>query len=298
MNPSTFRCKHRHSGISHPICYARYIAGEASIIKRTHTFRSSKILLWDVETLPGEWYSFSPKTEYLPHVAQIKPVSMSCWAAKWLFDDTIMGDVVTAEEAKNRKDKRIIESLWKLLEDADIVITHNGRNFDIPMFWTRLIDNKISPPKKFQNVDTYKVAKQVFKFEYNSLDALGERFGIGKKLDMSFLDWKNCLQPSDTESNKALKHMLEYCKKDIAPLLEDVYLEMLPYIPNHPNLGLWSYNSNDVCRNCESSDIVWDGKLYATPKGIWDSWRCNSCGAVGRGEGKDHKLLDSPIKVS
>lgn len=287
-NVVNFRCKHGHSALSHPQCYARYLKGDSSIKSVKH-HRSAKILLLDVETLPGEYYAFDPKVEYLSPDKQIKGVSISCWAAKWLFEPEIMGEVVTEKEAFHRDDKSILSGIWNLMNQADIVITHNGLNFDIPMLYGRFVTYQMIPPTKFQNVDTCKTSKTVFKFEYNRLDELGQRFGIGKKLDMSFLDWKNCLT-NDRQANKALQDMLTYCKNDIAPLLEDVYLAMLPYIPNHPNLGLWSLDDKDHCKNCESSDIHWEEKPYATPSGLWKSWRCNTCGAVGRGMGKGRKI--------
>lgn len=287
-NIISYRCKHRHSAISHPKCYAAYLRGE-EVIRTVKHHRSAKILLLDIETLPGEGYFFDPRIDYLSADKVIKDVSISCWAAKWLFEPEIMGEVVSAKDAFLREDKSILNGIWKLMNEADIVITHNGLKFDIPMLYGRFVTYQMSPPAKFQNVDTCQTAKNVFKFNYNGLDQLGQRFGIGKKIDMSFLDWKNCLT-NDRDATTALEQMLTYCKNDIAPLLEDVYLAMLPYIPNHPNLGLWNLDGNDCCKNCESKDIYWNEKPYATPAGLWNSWRCLSCGAVGRKTGKGNKV--------
>src|SRR5690242_9742355 len=96
----SFRCKHRHTAESHPQCYARYLSGE-NVEKYTkpYRFRSAKILLLDIETLPGEFYAFDPKVDYLSPDKKIKDWSISCYAAKWLFEPEIMGEVVSAEEA-------------------------------------------------------------------------------------------------------------------------------------------------------------------------------------------------------
>lgn len=288
-NIVNFRCVHRHSAFSHPKCYAAFMRGETKVKGVKHR-RSARILLLDIETLPGEFYAFDPRVEYLSPDKMIKDVSIACWAAKWLFEPEIMGETVNEWDAYQRKDDTVLDGIWKLMNEADIVITHNGLKFDIPLLYGRFVSHHMAPPTKFQNVDTCQVSRNVFKFSYNRLDELGQRFGIGKKLDMSFVDWKNCLTNDKTARN-ALENMLTYCKNDIAPLLEDVYLAMLPYIPNHPNLGLWNLeDEGDHCKNCESKDLKWEEKAYATPQGLWKSWSCNTCGAVGRGVGKENKL--------
>lgn len=254
------------------------------------SYRTARILLLDIETLPGEFYAFDPKVEYLSPDKKIKDWSISCYAAKWLFEPEIMGEVVTKQEAFDRKELSILEGIWKLMNEAHIIVTQNGNNFDIKKIKTKFIKYNFIPPSKFLSVDTLQVARSEFGFTYNRLDELGQEFGIGKKIDMVFNDWKMCLT-NDDDAEDYLHNMLTYCKRDVAPLLEDVYLHMLPWIPNHPNLSLYTDQDEEVCRNCESSDLSW-GEKYPTPAGIWKGWRCNSCGAIGRGKGKENKIKD------
>ena len=297
MDKLSFRCKHRHTAESHPQCYDRYLKGEETHslqVNRPKHVRSARILLVDIETLPGEAYFFDPRVEYISPNKVIKDWSISCWAAKWLFDDEIMGERVSYEEAFARTDRSILGGIWKLMNEADIVVWQNGERFDSKKLNSKFIENKFPPPTKFLSVDTLKTAKEVFGFTYNRLDELGQKLGIGKKIDMTFVDWKNCLtnnQPADD----ALEYMLTYCKRDISPLLEDVYLAMLPYIKSHPNLNLYTNHDKDVCPKCESTDLKWNEKFYATSQGLWDSFRCGACGATGRGTGKDHKQKSTSV---
>lgn len=298
LDIESFRCEHRHSARSHPYCWERYQKGEQFNqlqVNRPRHKRSARILLLDIETLPGEYYAFDPRVEYLSPDKQIKDWSIACWGAKWLFDDEIMGERVTTQEAFDRDDKSILVGIWKLMNEAAIVITQNGINFDHKKLNSRFIEHKLPPPARFLKVDTYKTAKEVLGQSYNRLDELGQKLGIGKKIDMSFIDWKKCLT-NDKAADEALDRMLTYCKRDISPLLEDVYLAMLPYMENHPNMNVFSYNDTEVCRNCESSDLKVGDKPYATPQGLWKSWRCNSCGATGRWTSKEHKLASVSIK--
>jgi hypothetical protein len=212
-----------------------------------------------------------------------------------LFEDEILGEKVTAQDAYKAQDDKILEPIWKLMNEADVVVWQNGNNFDDKKLNTRFIENKLPPPARFLKVDTLKTAREVFGWSYNRLDELGQKLGIGKKIDMSFVDWKNCLT-NDDDADMALDHMLTYCKRDIAPLLEDVYLAMLPYMENHPNMNVFTDHDKDVCPKCESSDLKWNEKPYATPQGLWMSFRCSACGATGRGTKKEHKLKGVSIK--
>lgn len=250
-----------------------------------HIHRSARILLLDIETSLMKFYGFSPKVEYIPHELMIVDWSVLCWGAKWLFETEIMGETVTPKESMAREDKRILGGMWDLINQADIIVTQNGIQFDLKKLNSRFLMNGFNPPSKYMNVDTLKVSKEVFGWSYNRLDALGQKFGIGKKADMEIEDWIRCSEGSQEHITK----MFEYCKRDVAPLLEDVYLRMLPWIPNHPNLGLYTDHDVDVCPKCESQDLRW-GDLYPTPEGMWEGFRCNSCGAIGRGKGKENKI--------
>lgn len=252
--------------------------------------RSARILLLDIETLPGEYYAFDPKVEYLSPDKQIKDWSICCWAAKWLFEPEVMGQAVTPREAVNRTDRSILGKVWNLMNDADIIVWQNGRRFDAKKMNTRFVLEGYSPPSQYMDVDTLAVARDVFGFSYNRLDELGKKFGIGEKTEMTFYDWKKCTLGDQEHISK----MLQYCQRDVAPLLEDVYLTMLPFMRNHPNLNLFTDHDGDVCRNCESTDLKWNG-TYKTPQGLWEGWRCNACGAVGRGTGKIHKIKGASL---
>lgn len=295
----SFRCVHRHTAESHPNCYDRYVRGEESIkflqIERRRNKRSAKILLVDIELLPGEYYAFDPRVDYLSPDKQIKDWSISCWAAKWLFEPDVMGKRVEHMEAFERDDRMLLGDIWMLMDEAQIVVWHNGNRFDQKKLYSKFLENKIPPPSKFLSVDTYKVAKEMFGQSYNRLDELGAKLGIGRKTSMHFDDWKNCLT-NDRFADDALQHMLDYCKRDVAPLLEDVYLAMLPYIPNHPNMNIFTDHDQDVCPKCESTELFWGDITYPTPQGLWQGFRCELCGATGRGTSKEYRLSHTSIR--
>lgn len=257
-----------------------------------HRHRSARILLLDIETAPMEVYAWRARQDYIQHEAVIKDISILCWAGKWLFEDEIMGQSVTPKEAINRTEESILGGIWELIDQADIIVTQNGIDFDMKILNGKFLIAGYPKPSHYLNVDTKKIAKEQFGFSYNKLDYLGKYLlGIDGKMKMEFNDWIECVHGNQEYLDK----MLTYCKIDVAPLLEDLYLKFLPWI-NHPNLNLFTNHDNFVCPNCESEDLKW-GEKYITPQGLWRGFRCNSCGALGRGTTKkDYAIRTVSIK--
>ena len=255
--------------------------------------RTARILLLDIETLymevKGVW---DLRTEYIRPEKIVKDWSILCYAAKWLFEPKIMGEVVTPKEAVSREEGSILGGIWKLMNEADIIVTQNGINFDIKRLNTKFLKYGYSPPSPYLNVDTLRVAKDKFAFPSNKLDHLGKTvLGLDGKMKMEEGDWDAC-----AAGNKdALARMLVYCKKDVAPLLEDLYLKFLPWISSHPNLNVFTDLDTEVCPKCESSDIRWTTR-YATPQGLFEGFRCNVCGATGRGTRQERKIKSTSVK--
>jgi len=284
----------------------------------TGTQHNAKILLFDIETTPMETYVWQLKNNNYIHIHQIiEDWNIICWRAKWLFDDTIHGDVQTPHEAIRRDDKRVSKSLWKMIDESDIILAHNLRNFDLKKANTRFLMHGLRPTSPCQMIDTLLEARKTFKFSSNKLDYLCKMLGIDTKLDTGFQLWKDCLggKRISVESKhhnnqimrveifdakvvaKALDEMYVYCGQDTA-ILEDLYLKLRPYIKSHPNLGLYmeSGNRENICANCGSKDIMYESKPYYTPTGQYQTFRCQDCGALIRSrysEKREKELLRS-----
>jgi DNA polymerase elongation subunit (family B) len=203
---------------------------------------------------------------------------MLTWSAKWLFEETVMSDRLTSKEAINEDDKRIVKSLWKLLDEADIVIAHNGDNFDVPNLNTRFLLNDIPPPRLYQQIDTLRVAKKQFGFTHNNLDGLAKLFGFAPKEEVHFDLWVACREGE----KRALMRMEDYNKRDVT-LLEEVYLKLRPWIKGHPNLNLLIDDEDPRCPVCLSEDIHIDNNnYYMTGVSKFPVATCRSCGNSGR----------------
>lgn len=237
-----------------------------------------KILIFDIETAPMQAFVWKRYKENVSLDQTISESFMLCWSAKWLYDETVMGDVLTSTEAILEDDRRIVTSLYNLINEADIIVAYNGRNFDIPYMNQRFLVYGFPPYVPVHVVDPYETAKSVFRFSSNKMDNIATQLGLQNKIKTDFLLWKRCLG-GETE---ALNEMLTYNKQDVV-VLEEIYCRILPWIKNHPNIS--NYLENNIsCVKCGSENLVKLNRLFYTPSGRYELYRCKSCGAIFRGK--------------
>ena len=248
-----------------------------------------RILVLDIETLPMECFVWGLFKQRLSPDQIIEDWSIVSWSAKWLFEDEVMGEVVDCVEANEKEDWRIVSEAWHLLDEADILIGQNIQSFDRRKLNARFILNGHKPPSSYQVIDTLKVSQKHFAFASHKLDYLGQLLLNKEKIKTDYDLWKRCVNrrryTTKKDQEAALQEMLMYNKGDVL-LTEEVYLELRPWITSHPNLGLYVSGEGEKCANCGSDKLKWSGK-YFTPAGRFKSYRCGSCGAVGRSRYSD-----------
>jgi len=239
-----------------------------------------KVLLLDIETAPNRAYMWGMWQELRSTKFLISDWFIMCWSAKWLGDKKIMSASVHENPDYKKHpedDKRILIELQKLLNEADIVIAHNGKKFDCKKIRTRLILNDIKPSSPYTILDTLNAARAEFAFTSNRLDDLGEFLKVGRKMDTGGFDlWKDCLDGKIS----AWKKMVKYCKQDIN-LLEKVYLKIRPFIKQHPNSSTFLDAEKPMCPKCSSQNIQLQGFGYTTA-GKFQRFQCKDCGGWGR----------------
>lgn len=238
----------------------------------------AKILIVDIETSPIRSYTWGlwKQNIYLDQI--ISNWFMLTWAAKWLGEEEVLSDKLNGKEVIEEDDERIIISLWKLLDQADIVVAHNGNSFDIPKMNSRFIVHGLNPPSPYKQIDTKIIAKNQFGFSSNKLQALAEMFGYEGKFDTDFELWSKCMQ-GDEES---LKYMETYNKQDVL-VLENVYLKLRPYAKGHPNVNMYVDEEEASCPHCGGKHLqLIEGKYFYTQAVRYSTFRCMNCGAISR----------------
>ena len=246
--------------------------------KRVYGYKGElpKILIFDIETAPLEVYVWGLWDQNIA-INQIKhDWFILSWSAKWLFKSNIHHARLTSKEALNKDDKRITKHLWRLIDEADIVIAHNLDRFDRPKMNTRFLKHDLAFPSPYQSIDTLKIARKEFKVSSNKLNYLCQFLGLNLKANTGGFElWIKCMQGNED----ALKKMDKYCQQDVS-ILEELYLRLRPYIHSHPNVGLYMESNKTLCPNCGSDKLKW-GHKYTTPVNQFYTARCG-CGAFVR----------------
>lgn len=236
--------------------------------------RKVKILLLDIETFPNVSYTWG---KYQQDVIEFLQEScIACYAAKWLGEETFAKSLPDYEgyTPGSYDDSGLVADLWALLDEADVIIAHNGDSFDIKIIQGRFLVHKLPPPSPFKTIDTKKVVKNVARFNSNRLDDLARIFINEKKISTSFGLWKGCIAGDKASWDK----MVGYNIKDV-DLLESVYLIVRPYMDKHPNYG--AYGDETVCPKCGSKDLQARGLARSMTR-VYQRWHCQTCGGWSR----------------
>ena len=245
---------------------------------------SAKIFLFDIETAPILASVWGIWQENIPTARIIEDWYMLTWSGKWLGEEEVYYDS-NHLHGDHTCDKAALSSLHGFLDEADIVVGHNGNRFDIPKVNARFIQQGMSPPSPYRKIDTLREARKNFKFTSNRLDALGETLGLGRKAETGGFDlWKGCMA-GDKASFEA---MIDYNIQDVN-LLERVYLTLRPWMTTHPNLGVYEEEEVPSCPKCTSTNIHYRGKQY-TQVAVYNRFQCQDCGGWGRSRTTENTL--------
>jgi hypothetical protein len=239
-----------------------------------------KILHLDIETAPilaWVWSLWKPTIA----IGQIEQDwHMLCWAAKWHGKKRVYKEALWHYRDRYERSKTdevaILTALWQLLDEADIVVAHNGDRFDVAKINAKFFEYGMNPPSPFKTVDTLKVAKANFKFSANRLDYIAKLKRVGQKLKTDFDLWLDVM----AGNKKQCKRMMDYNVQDVL-LLEEIYTLLLPWITNHPNVGVYNDKEEVQCPNCGGTHLHYRGFAY-TNAGKYQRFVCTDCGRWGK----------------
>lgn len=233
---------------------------------------NSKILVFDIETRPMEVYVWGLGEQHVSYEQIVKDWSVLSFAAKWIGEKKVY-----YEDQRNSKnvnnDKKLLQKLWNLLDEADIVLTQNGKNFDSKKVNARFIKHKMRPPSPYKHIDTLQIARKVAAFTSNKLayttQELNTKF---KKLDHGKFPglkmWIECLDGN----LEAWNEMKRYNIHDVLALEE--YYDSIKAWDSSVNVSLLGSG----CRSCGSYKIQSRG-FEITSAGKQQRYQCQDCGA-------------------
>jgi hypothetical protein len=236
-----------------------------------------RILFLDIETFPNQAFVWGM---YDQNVIRFKEQTcLATYAAKWLDEKEVFAKGLCdykGYKPGSYDDTKLVADLWNLVDEADIIVAHNGDQFDVKVIQARFIFHRLSPPRPFKTVDTKKAVKRVARFNSNKLDDLSFLLENEKKIKTDFDLWENCINGV----RKAWDQMIAYNKKDIL-LLEKLYLRLRPWISNHPNFSVLAGKLERVCPKCGAKRLIYRG--FAVTQGRrYRRLQCQDCGGWAR----------------
>jgi hypothetical protein len=231
------------------------------------------MLLLDVETQPDLVWVWSV---YESSAIDVKEHwQLLSFSAKWLGTKVHVtkGLPDYAGYKPGGDDGALVRDLWKLLDEADIVIGHNAVDFDCKKINARFIAHGLRPPSPYQIIDTKRAVKKVAGFSSNKLDWLCRQLDLGKKLEhQGWQLWKGCMVGEPA----AWRTMLKYNRYDVV-LLERLYKLLAPWI-RQPNGALWDSGERCTNPNCRSTRLQKRG-IQRMKTRVYQRFQCRDCGA-------------------
>lgn len=249
-----------------------------------------KVLVFDIETSPILGFVWSLWDQNVGLNQIHKDWHLLSWAAKWLGEkEMLYADQSKAKDIQD--DSGILKKIWELLDEADIVLTKNGKRFDVKKLNARFAIHGMKPPSPYRHIDMETIARKYFAFTSNKLEYLSDKLNkkykkLKHKKFPGFELWVECLKGN----KKAWKELEIYNKYDVLST-EELYQHLSAW-DTSINFNVYHDDNGVICQ-CGSSSLMKYGYCF-TNTGKFQRYRCNKCGASIR----DKKNLIEKTKKS
>lgn len=250
-----------------------------------------KVLVWDIEIAPAVTLSFNFFKANPYRIVRGKQIITICW--KWYGQNTIYGynvsDFPSYKPGKTLlhgiellNDKELIEKFLEAFDQADAVIGHNMKGFDIKYLRQRAAYHKMRPTNEPYIIDTLREVRKMFNLESNRLDYACEYFGIGTKTKRRYDDIIDGFLMGDEKDQLDMK---KYCKQDVN-INDKLYAKIAPWMVKHINLNQFRRRGVTSCKVCGAyGERLMKKGFDKSPRRWWrQKYRCKDCGHLFRGE--------------
>ena len=256
-----------------------------------------KVFIFDIETSPMLGYFWALFNQNMSIDMIENDWLIMTWAGKWFGEETIYHDscwdhgfnateyfmaaATGDKEYLLEADRKVVTSLWAMLEGADMIVAHNGDRFDMKKTTARAVQHGLSPLSPIKKIDTMKIAKRIGAFSSNKLDWLARQLCGEMKIDTGGFDlWKRCLRGDE----QAWKHMLDYNIGDVG-ILEDVWVVLASFDTKSPSFIAHTDSTITRCNSpaCGSTNVSENGHTHKTTVSEFIGYSCNDCGKQMRG---------------
>lgn len=217
----------------------------------------AKILLFDLECthLKADWGT------------------VLCCGWKWFGDKKVHVPAITDYKNWDRDptdDSRLLRDFQKVMLQADIIITYNGKRFDVPYLYAKFLEHGIEIPPNIPHIDLYFTVKGNLALRSKSLANVSKHLKLkNEKTPVTGNAWKRAM----TGHGPSIKYVVQHCIADVL-LLEEAYLKLRPLVRMHPRV-----NGYGPCRHCGENKLQSRGYRVTATKYRQRKLQCTSCGA-------------------
>jgi len=280
-------CELKAIGMKH-----RDISEQVFGVRTKASSTGPRILTFDIETAPNIGCHWGLWQQNIGLGMLMNEWSVMSWSAKWFGDneeDVIYEDNRhewdgSAASILDRpdKDRELLKGMWRLLDEADIVITQNGKKFDVKKLNARFIMMGMTPPSSYKHIDTLQIAKRHFAFTSNKLEWMTDKLCVNyKKLNhgkfAGFSLWKECMAGNP----EAWDEMEEYNRYDVLSL-EELVVRLAPWSNQLPQFDLYYTGNDNMHLDGLPYEFVEYGYAY-TNLSKFQRYRCLRTGVEKRG---------------
>lgn len=233
----------------------------------------ARIVALDIETAPAVAFSFTGFKANIGIDQIIEHPRMIAFSYQWEGQKNV-GFYSEYHDGRTA----MLDAIHSILDEADVIVTYNGKMFDQPWITGELIVEEYAPPSPWQHIDLYQILKSKTRFFSRKLDYAAIRILDDRKISHTgFRLWRDCLIGTDEEKKKAWALMKKYAIKDTA-LLFPLYNKIQGWITTgHPNRALLD-GVEAGCPRCSSTQVQKRGYKY-TNASKFQQYQCQDCGA-------------------
>lgn len=157
-----------------------------------------------------------------------------CGVIKPIFSDqlTILRwDEQVTFRQRPWEDRQLVVALRDTLETYDIIVSYNGKLFDVPFLNARLLYYNERTLKLMKHIDLYQIARWKFKLSRNSLENFAEFLKVEhRKTKIDGNLWVKALvgasaHGKQSAGREAMDDIVDHCVKDVL-VLEECYMRI------------------------------------------------------------------------
>lgn len=229
-----------------------------------------RTLVLDIETRPSLAHVWSIWNVNVGLPQLLEAGELLCFAAKFTDEDKV----------RFHRGPGMVKAAHRLLNEADALVTYNGKKFDEPHLRSMFVKAGLTAPSAYVSIDLCAIVKREFRFVSNKLEHVATQLlNEGKAPTGGHQLWIDCM----AGKRDAWTRMQSYNEQDVL-LTERLYHRLAPWI-KHPNPALYgdAKPGEVTCPQCGGNKVRKRGLSY-TQLCSYQRYLCDDCGRYSRGK--------------